>query len=48
MWENTNADAEKTVTRYNDVIGVKIRQQRPDPLQTSSCTMLVFGDWIWT
>ena len=32
----------------NDVVGVKIRQQRPDPLQTSGCTMLVFGDWIWT
>jgi hypothetical protein len=25
----------------NDVVGVKIRQQRPDPLQTSGSTMLL-------
>jgi hypothetical protein len=31
----------------NDVLGVKIRQQRADPLQTPGCTMLVLGDWIW-
>jgi hypothetical protein len=32
----------------NDVVGVKIRQERPDPIQTSGCTMLVFGNWVWT
>jgi hypothetical protein len=32
----------------NDIVGVKILQQRPDSFQTSGCTMLVFGDWIWT
>ena len=28
----------------NDLVGVKVRQQRSDPLQTSGCTILVFGD----
>ena len=32
----------------NKIVGVKIRQQRADPFQTSGCTMLVVGDWIWT
>ena len=35
-------------TLRNDVVGVKIRQQQSDSFQTSGCTMLVFGDWIWT